>query len=53
MNKTNEAMNKTLVLEAFHTLFNNRDYAAAENFGRPATSNTVPISPLGARDCSI
>ncbi len=27
--------NKTLVLEAFDTLFNKRDYAAAETFWSP------------------
>jgi hypothetical protein len=31
MDRTSES-NKALVLEAFDTLFNKRDYAAAENF---------------------
>ena len=31
-NTTEEAKNKALVLEAFDTLFNRRDYAAAEEF---------------------
>ena len=35
MNRTVESKNKTLVLEAFDTLFNNRDYAAAEKFWSP------------------
>jgi hypothetical protein len=29
---TTEAQNKAFVLEAFDTLFNKRDYAAAERF---------------------
>src|SRR5438477_5189618 len=32
MNRTVESKNKALVLEAFDTLFNKRDYAAAERF---------------------
>ncbi len=32
MSKTTPAENKALVLEAFDTLFNKRDYAAAERF---------------------
>ena len=32
MTKTTPEQNKVLVLEAFHTLFNKRDYAAAERF---------------------
>ena len=35
MNRTVEAKNKALVLEAFETLFNERDYAAAERFWSP------------------
>jgi predicted SnoaL-like aldol condensation-catalyzing enzyme len=35
MNTTVESKNKALVLEAFDTLFNKRDYAAAENFWSP------------------
>ena len=35
MNHTVESKNKTLVLEAFDTLFNKRDYAAAEKFWSP------------------
>ncbi len=30
-----ESKNKSLVLEAFDTLFNKRDYAAAERFWSP------------------
>ena len=35
MNTKMESENKTLVLEAFETLFNKRDYAAAERFWSP------------------
>ena len=35
MNRTVEAKNKALVLEAFDTLFNKRNYAAAEKFWSP------------------
>jgi len=35
MNQTTQEKNKALVLEAFDTLFNERDYAAAEKFWSP------------------
>ena len=35
MNQTKEEKNKALVLEAFDTLFNKRDYAAAEKYWSP------------------
>src|SRR6266478_6294304 len=35
MNRTVESKNKVLVLEAFDTLFNKRDYPAAEKFWSP------------------
>jgi predicted SnoaL-like aldol condensation-catalyzing enzyme len=35
MNRTFEQKNKELVLKAFDTLFNKRDYAAAERFWSP------------------
>jgi len=35
MNLTQEEKNKALVLEAFDTLFNKRDYAAAERYWSP------------------
>ncbi len=35
MATTTEQSNKALVLEAFDTLFNKRDYAAAERFWSP------------------
>jgi hypothetical protein len=35
MNPTKQEKNKTLVLEAFDTLFNKRDYVAAERYWSP------------------
>src|SRR5437588_10352188 len=35
MNQTSEDKNKALVLEAFDTLFNKRDYVAAERYWSP------------------
>ena len=35
MNQTTEEKNKALVLKAFDTLFNKRDYAAAERYWSP------------------
>jgi predicted SnoaL-like aldol condensation-catalyzing enzyme len=35
MAESKEARNKALVLKAFDTLFNKRDYAAAERFWSP------------------
>src|SRR5437879_5177127 len=35
MSQTKEARNKALVLEAFDTLFNKRDYATAERYWSP------------------
>ena len=35
MSKSTAAKNKAIVLEAFETLFNKRDYAAAEGFWSP------------------
>jgi predicted SnoaL-like aldol condensation-catalyzing enzyme len=35
MNRIVESKNKALILEAFDTLFNKRDYAAAERFWSP------------------
>ena len=36
MSQTTQEKNKALVLEAFDTLFNRRDYAAAERYWSPA-----------------
>ena len=50
---TTEAQNKAFVLEAFDTLFNKRDYAAAERFWSPAyIQRTVHISRRGAKGSS-
>jgi len=35
MNQSTEEKNKTLVLNAFETLFNKRDYAVAERYWSP------------------
>jgi predicted SnoaL-like aldol condensation-catalyzing enzyme len=35
MSETTQERNKAIVLEAFDTLFNKRDYAAAERFWSP------------------
>ena len=35
MSQSTEAQNKAIVLEAFDTLFNKRDYVAAERFWSP------------------
>jgi predicted SnoaL-like aldol condensation-catalyzing enzyme len=36
MGESTAAKNKAIVLEAFETLFNTRDYAAAERFWSPS-----------------
>src|SRR5258706_365751 len=46
MPKTTSEQNKALVLEAFDTLFNKRDYAAAEKFWSPHyIQHSVHIAP--------
>src|ERR1700719_4048109 len=46
MTKTTSEQNKALVLEAFDTLFNKRDYAAAEKFWSPHyTQHSAHIEP--------
>ncbi len=35
MSRTKKSQNKALVLEAFDTLFNKRDYVAAERYWSP------------------
>ncbi|UQR63121.1 ester cyclase [Bradyrhizobium sp. C-145] len=63
MSKTTSAENKALVLEAFDTLFNKRDYAAAERFwsdryiqhsahiapGRDGLFNLIRVLPDGLK----
>ena len=53
MKRTTSAENKTLVLEAFDTLFNKRDYVAAERYGRPTTSNIALTSNLVVKAFSV
>jgi len=48
MPKTTPEQNKAIVLEAFRTLFNKRDYAAAERFWSPKY-----IQHSAHIDCSI
>jgi hypothetical protein len=51
--KTTAEQNKRLVLEAFDTLFNKRDYAAAEKFWSPHYIQHTLTSSRAAKDCSI
>jgi predicted SnoaL-like aldol condensation-catalyzing enzyme len=47
MDITNEEKNKALVLEAFDTLFNKRDYVAAEKFWSPNyIQHSAHITPV-------
>jgi predicted SnoaL-like aldol condensation-catalyzing enzyme len=46
MSQTSQEKNKALVLEAFETLFNKRDYVAAERFWSPNyTQHSAHIAP--------
>jgi predicted SnoaL-like aldol condensation-catalyzing enzyme len=46
MSRTKQEKNKTLVLEAFDTLFNKRDYVAAERYWSPDYSlHSAHIAP--------
>jgi predicted SnoaL-like aldol condensation-catalyzing enzyme len=46
MSQTKQERNKALVLEAFDTLFNKRDYAAAERFWSPSyIQHSAHIAP--------
>jgi predicted SnoaL-like aldol condensation-catalyzing enzyme len=46
MNRSIEEENKELVLKAFDTLFNKRDYKAAERFWSPDyIQHSAPITP--------
>jgi len=53
MNPTVESKNKALVLEAFDTLFNKHDYAAAEKFWSPNYIQHSAHIPPVERVCSI
>jgi hypothetical protein len=52
MVKTTPVQNKALVRQAFDTLFNKRDYKAADRSGPIATFSTAPTSRQAARGCS-
>ena len=52
MTKTTPEQNKAIVLEAIETLFNKRDYAAAERFWSPAYIQHSAPSRRGARGSS-
>ena len=52
MTRTVEEKNKALVLEAFETLFNKKDYAAANASGRRPTFNIASTSRQAATVCS-
>jgi predicted SnoaL-like aldol condensation-catalyzing enzyme len=46
MSQTTQERNKALVLEAFHTLFNKREYDAAERFWSPSyIQHSAHIAP--------
>jgi len=47
MSQTLQEENKALVLEAFDTLFNKRDYAAAERSMVTKTWGSCPMSSRG------
>ena len=49
MKRTTSAENKTLVLKAFDTLFNKRDYAAAERYWSPNYIQLALTSSLVAK----
>ena len=54
--ESNAARNKAIVLEAFDTLFNRRDYAAAESFWSPTYvqhSAHIPPGPFQHRCSAI
>ena len=44
MSSSREERNKSIVLDAFETLFNKRDYENALKFWSQNTFNTAPIS---------
>jgi hypothetical protein len=51
--KTTPEQNKALVLEAFDTLFNKRDYDAASRFWSEPTSSIARTSNRAVTVCSI
>ena len=53
MTRTIEDRNKALVLEAFETLFNTKDFVAAEKFWSSNYIQTALIFYLGATASSV
>jgi len=53
MPKTTPEQNKAIVLEAFNTLFNKRDYAAAERFWSPKYIQHSAHIARDAKGCSL
>jgi predicted SnoaL-like aldol condensation-catalyzing enzyme len=53
MANSQEARNKVIVLEAFDTLFNQRDYAAAEKLWSPKYVQHTPHDPELGREALI
>jgi len=53
MPKTTPEQNKAIVLEAFNTLFNKRDYDGAERFWSPKYISTAHTSLRDAKGCSL
>ena len=53
MTKTTPEQHKALVLEAFDTLFNKRDYSAAARFWSERYIQRAPTSNPVAMGCSI
>ena len=53
MTTKTEESNKALVLEAFNTLFNKRDYEAAARFWSPSYIQHSATLSRAATDCSI
>ena len=53
MSNSSPERNKAIVLEAFETLFNKRDYVAAERFWSPNYIQHSAHIPPGRKDCSI
>ena len=51
MTTKTEESNKALVLEAFDTLFNKRDYEAAARFWSPSFISTAGTSNRGMKGC--
>jgi predicted SnoaL-like aldol condensation-catalyzing enzyme len=53
MSNSSPERNKAIVLEAFETLFNKRDYVGAERFWSPNYIQHSAHIPPGAKDCLI